>query len=344
MVSSLKQLAAISTDLAITLVVPAEPTGENRAFESHLNRMLAEALDQATEFGSKRAARRLVQSIRDRVEQLSRANLSKGVWIGAHNDDVYVYQLDDETLPQVSVSRSLNVLPLVRQARHANALVLMLTETGCRLASFHARGATVEDRMRSLRVPGLPAKFHGEGARKGRESEGDQVDGRYRQWLRDVARITVRTQRKYPVLGRLPLIVVGVDRYIAYLTEVADSLEIAAVIHGSPDAFTTAELDSRIGVEVDWLRNERVVKALNRATRDIGAGRTSVDLAETRRWAELGRVDSLILEDGVTSDEVLALALDVYSRAGEVLSAPTGAISAHLPVLAPSHWVATLRW
>ncbi|MGA1655927.1 MAG: hypothetical protein ACO39D_07265 [Ilumatobacteraceae bacterium] len=43
MVSSLKQLAAISTDLAITLVVPAEPTGENRAFESHLNRMLAEA-------------------------------------------------------------------------------------------------------------------------------------------------------------------------------------------------------------------------------------------------------------------------------------------------------------
>ena len=137
------------------------------------------------------------------------------------------------------------------------------------------------------------------------------MDGRYRQWLRDVARITVRTQRKYPVLGRLPLIVVGVDRYLAYLTEVADSLEIAAVIHGSPDAFTTAELDSRIGVEVDWLRNEGVVKALNRATRDIGAGRTSVDLAETRRWAELGRVDSLILEDGVTSDEVPALALDV---------------------------------
>ena len=63
MVSSLKQLAAISTDLAITLVVPAEPTGENRAFESHLNRMLAEAQDQATEFGSKRAARRLVQSM-----------------------------------------------------------------------------------------------------------------------------------------------------------------------------------------------------------------------------------------------------------------------------------------
>ncbi|MGA0784896.1 MAG: hypothetical protein ACO3QI_03510 [Ilumatobacteraceae bacterium] len=69
-----------------------------------------------------------------------------------------------------------------------------------------------------------------------------------------------------------------------------------------------------------------------------------MDLAETRRWAELGRVDSLILEDGATSDEVLALALDVYSRAGEVLSAPTGAISAHLPLLAPSHWVAVLRW
>lgn len=198
--------------------------------------------------------------------------------------------------------------------------------------------------MHSLRVPGLPAKFHGEGARKGRESEGDQVDGRYRQWLRDVSRITERTQRKYPVLGRLPLIVVGVDRYIAYLAEVADSLEIAVVIHGSPDAFTVAELDSRIGVEVDWLRNERVTRALNRAARDVGAGRTSVDVAETRRWAELGRVDSLILEDGATSDEVLAIALDVYSRSGEVLSAPTGAISTHLPALAPAHWVAVLRW
>jgi hypothetical protein len=344
MVSSIRDLAAVSADLAITMVVPAERTGDNRAFDSHMNRMLAEVQEKASEFRTQRAAKHIVRSVRSRTEQLDRTHLSNGVWIGAYGDEVVLHRLDDDVVPQVSVANTLNLLPLVRQGRHTNALVLMLTETGCQLFAYHSRGETLDSRLRELRVSGLPKKFPGEGARKGRESEGEQVDGRYRHWLRDVAHMTLKAQQQFPTLGRLPLIVVGVDRYLGYLAEVSSGLDLSAVIHGSPDAFTQSELDSRLAIEVDWLRNDAVVAALNWATRAMGAGRTSVDAAETLRWAQLGRVDTLILEEEVMGDDVLNIALEVFSRAGKVLSAPEGSVAKHLPTLAPSRWVALLRW
>lgn len=344
MAASLNELAAVEAKAAITMVVPTERVGENRAFDSHLTRMLAEAREQTAAFASKRVAKQLVRSVRDRTDALDRAHLSKGLWIGAHDDEVIMHRLDDEVTPQVSVGHTLNLLPLVRQSRRSNALVLLLTEAGCRLIGYHSGGALLHDRLHTLKVRGMPARFHGEGARKGRESEGDQINDRYRQWMRKVARITSKAYRRFPALASVPLIVVGVDRYIGYFTEVSSDLGIASVIHGSPDAFTLTELDQRIASQVDRLRNDAAIAALSRVAQALGAGRTSVDPAETLRWAEMGRIDTLVVEEGVESAEVVRIALQVYSRAGTVLSAPDAAVATHVAALAPSRWVALLRW
>lgn len=344
MAASLNELAAISVPMAITMVVPAERTGLNKAFDSHLNRMLAEAEQAATAFSTKRLAKRAVKIISRSVDRLDRAHLSKGVWVGAFGSRVIIHHLDNEVEPQLNVSTSLNLMPLARQSRRTNALVLLLTETGCRLFVYNTAGETLIQRMRELNVQGMPARFHGEGGRQGREAGSDQRDDRYRQWMRKVAHITARTHDTVAAVTALPLLVVGIDRYLGFLAEVSSDLNIAAVVHGSPDAFTSSDLDRLIATEVDRLRDTLAVAALSRASALIGAGRTSIDPSETKVWAMQGRIDTLVVEDDADDEEVSEFALQVLSRAGQVVSAPSGAIAAQVPSIAAAKWVAILRW
>ncbi len=344
MAASLNELATLTSHAALTMVVSAEHTGENRAFDSHINRMLAEAESLLTTHDTKRGAGRIIRSVRQQVDALDRAHLSQGVWIGAIDDYVAIHHLDDVVEPNLTVSTRLNLLPLVRQSRRTNALVLLLTETGCTLIRYHTSGETLEQRMRALKVPGFPARFGGEGGRQARDAGSDQRDDRYRQWLREVSHIAAQAHATIPAVSSLPLIVVGVDRYIGFLAEVSSNLHISGVIHGSPDAFTASELDRRLAAEVDRMRNDESVATLARIYRALGAGRTSVDASETLAWADLGRVDTLVVEEGTESDEILQIALRVLSKAGRVISAPRDAIAAEVPALGAARWVALLRW
>jgi hypothetical protein len=257
---------------------------------------------------------------------------------------VAIHHLDDVVEPHVTVSNALNLLPLVRQSRRTNALVLLLTETGCKLIRYHTSGDTLDHRIRELKVPGLPARFHGEGGRQARDTGSDQRDERYRHWLREVSNIAAHAHATTPAVAALPLIVVGIDRYIGFLAEVSSNISISGVIHGSPDEFTAAELDQRLAAEVERLRDDEAVATLARISRAVGAGRTSVDAAETMAWADLGRVDTLVVEDGAESDEILKIALQVLSKAGRVISAPRGAIAAEIPDVGATQWVTLLRW
>ena len=344
MVDTLHQLATISAPLAITMVVPAERIGLNAAFDSHLNRMLAEAELDAAKFSNKRLSKRAVRNIERALERLDRTHLSHGVWIGAVPGRVLIHHLDDEVSPHIKVSTTLNLMPLVRQSRRTNALVLLLTETGCRLFVYNTGGETLHQRIRPLKVRGMPTRFHGEGGRQGREAGSDQRDDRYRQWMRKVARLTATTHASVPAVSALPLVVVGIDRYLGFLGEVSDDLHISAVVRGSPDAFTTSDLDQLIAAEVNRLRDARAVATLARAAMLIGMDRVSTDLAETKVWAGQGRIDALLVEDDTDADELAETALHVLSRAGEVVSAPPGAVTAALPSLTPATWVALLRW
>lgn len=198
--------------------------------------------------------------------------------------------------------------------------------------------------MRELNIPGLPARFHGEGGRQGREAGSRQRDDRYRQWIRKVAHLVAHELATTPSVSVLPLIVVGVDRYIGFLAEVSSNLQISGVIHGSPDAFTASDLDQRIAAEVERMRDDDAIATLARISRALGAGRTSVDAAETLVWADLGRIDTLVVEDGVDSDDIAQLVLRVLTKGGRVVSSPVGAIAAQVPIMGSAHWIALLRW
>jgi hypothetical protein len=344
MAGRLHGLATVSAPLAITMVIPAERIGLNHAFDSHINRMLAEAELEATKFSNKRLARRTVRNVGRALERLDRAHLSKGVWVGAFRGGVLVHHLDDDVSPHLNVSTSLNLMPLVRQSRRTNAMVLLLTETGCRLFVYNTAGETISQRLRPLKVRGMPARFHGEGGRPGREVGGEQRDDRYRQWMRKVARITAKTHADTAAVSDLPLVVVGIDRYLGFLAEVSSDLHIAAVVNGSPDAYTSSDLDRLIAAEVDRLRYGLAVSTLSRASSLFGMGRISTDLAETKVWAGQGRIDVLVVEDDADDDELSETALNVLSRAGQVVSAPPGAVVAQMPSLSAAKWVALLRW
>lgn len=137
MAATLNELATLSSHVSLTMVVPADRIGENRAFDSHINRMLAEAELLVAAHDTKRGAKRLIRSVQEQVDALDRAHLSQGLWIGAIDNRVVIHHLDDKVEPHLSVASTLNLLPLVRESRRTNALVLLLTETGCTLIRYH---------------------------------------------------------------------------------------------------------------------------------------------------------------------------------------------------------------
>jgi len=344
MTASINELAAMADGVAVTLTVPTERHGENRAVDSHLTRLLQQVEGELDGLLDKRRRGALLAMLRDRLDSLDRSGFADGLWVGATTDAVFVHHLDDPVEPAVRVGASFDLLPLVRQARRRGALVLLLTEKGCTLHQYRA-AATAEDRLRLVAAEGFPSAFAGEGGRQARDAGSRQRDERYRHWLRRVANATQQAQRALAMVDDLPLVVVGIGRYVGFLTEVSPQLRFDAVVEASPDMLTVQELDRRLADAVRSRFDDAALEVLGRAGRLAASGRTATDAAEVAQLASQGRVDALVLDGmsdgGPALDQVV---LDVLGHAGSVHVVEPGFIDAQLPALAPARLLAVLRW
>lgn len=343
MSATINELAALHATTAVTLVVPTERSGENRAFSSHLTRLLNQADAELVERLGKREGAEFLDRIRAAVEALDTRYLSEGLWVGATEDEVVVHHLDDPAEAQLLIGDTLNLLPLVHQARRGDALVLVLSEQHTDLLRYRADAPTAGERLRSLEAAGFPSVFAGEGGRQGRDTGSRQRDDRYRHWFREVAKATVDARLHLPTAVDLPLVVVGIDRYLGFLTEVASGLSIDAVVASSPDSLTTADLDHRLASAVADLYDAAASAALSRAERMAGAGRTASDLANIANFAAQGRVATLVLDEDATDDSLPGVVIEVLAHAGDVHTVSGGAV-AGAAALTGTPWVALLRW
>jgi hypothetical protein len=342
--ASINDLAALTPATAVTLVVPTERHGDNRAFDSHLTRMLPQVSTELTDRLGKRVADAIVDRIRYELAGIDRAQLGDGLWLGVADGAMFVHHLDDPVTASVRVGDTLDLLPLARQARRHDAIVLTVSEPGADLLRYRAGAPTDTERLRSLRADGFPVAFGGEGGRQARDAGSRQRDDRYRQWLRRVATRVAAAVARTPAAADLPLVVVGVDRYLGFFTEVASGFRVDAVVSASPDALTQAELVRQVTEAVEALYDDAAVAALGRICRSVGSGRAATDLAEIAAWAAQGKVDVLVVDDDVTDDDMAGVVVDVLAHAGTVLTAPPGSVADQLPQLGQPRWAARLRW
>jgi hypothetical protein len=344
MKATINELAAMSEGVAVTITLPTERHGENRAAGSHVTHLFQQAELALEERLSKRERRALMNRLRKQIDSLDHNHFADGLWIGATTDAVFIHHLDDPVEPTVTVGDSLNLLPLARQSRRRGALVLLLTEKGCTLHRYRA-AATAADRLRPIDAEGFPFAFSGEGGRQARDAGSRQRDERYRHWLRRVANATQQAQHTIATVDDLPLVVVGIGRYIGFLAEVSPRLRLDVVIEASPDSLTSQELDTRLTDAVASRFEDAAIAALGRAGRMASTGRTATDVAEVAQLAAQGRVDVLIADghsgNSSTVDQVV---LDVLRHAGTVHVVDSGIIDAQLPALAPAQLLAVLRW
>ncbi len=117
MKATINALAAMAEGIAVTITLPTERHGENRAVGSHITRLLQQAEIALEERINKRERRTIMNRLRKKIDSLDHNHLADGLWIGATNDAVYIHHLDDPVEPTVNVGDSLNLLPLARQSR-----------------------------------------------------------------------------------------------------------------------------------------------------------------------------------------------------------------------------------
>ena len=344
MKATINALAAMPEGVAVTITIPTERHGENRAVGSHVTRLFQQAEIELEARLNKRERRALMSKLRKQTDSLDLRHLAEGLWIGATTDAVFIHHLDDPVEPTVNVGDSLNLLPLARQARRHGALILLLTEKGCTLHRYRA-AATAEDRLQPITGEGFPFPFSGEGGRQARDAGSRQRDERYRHWLRRVANATQQVQQTVTSVDDLPLIVVGIGRYIGFLAEVSPRLRFDVVIEASPDSLTAQELDTRLADAVSSRFEDAAITALGRAGRLTSSGRTATDIAEIAQLAAQGRVDTLIVDGNSGNSSIVDQAvLDVLGHAGTLHVVEPGFIGAQLPELAPAQLLALLRW
>ena len=344
MKATINALAAMSEGVAVTITLPTERHGENRAVDSHVTQLFQQAETGLEKRLDKRARSALMSKLRELIDSLDPNHFAEGLWIGATTDAVFIHHLDDPVEPTVNVGDSLNLLPLARQSRRQGALVLLLTEKGCTLHRYKA-AATAADRLRPITEEGFPFPFSGEGGRQARDAGSRQRDERYRHWLRRVANATQQVQETIAAVDDLPLVVVGIGRYIGFLTEVSPQLRFDVVIEASPDSLTAQELDRRLTDAVSSRFEDAAIAALGRAAHLASSGQTATDVAEVAQLAAQGRVDTLVV-DGSSghSSPIDRAVLDVLGHAGILHVVEPGFIDAQLPALAPAQLVALLRW
>jgi len=344
MSASINDLAAVESSFYVTVVVPTEPHGPNIELESHVTNLVQKVDKNLEEHLTAKERRNFIAHLKRYIKAIDKNNLSRGLWIGASTECFYSHILDDDVEPFVFVGDAFYLEPLVYQAQRKQALVLLLSEKKTSL-NLYKHDQKAQDRLLEIRSEGFPFSFKGEGGRPARDSGSRQRDDRYRRWMRDISEAVSRVRRTSEAVYELPLIVVGIGRYVGFLSEVSSGLKISAVLEGSCDAMSLKDLDDAVGDVVETFFAEETFYALHKASRLQSSGKVVYDAADILNFSALGKVESLILEKNYAKELGLESAVvETLGHGGSVYVADSKDIATVFPDVESPRLIAILRW
>jgi len=152
---------------------------------------------------------------------------------------------------------------------------------------------------------------------------------------------------------RLPLAVVGVERYLAFFHKVATENDVIAEVRGNYDHLSAHDLGKVVWPVVERAFAERRAQVFQRLEAAISARRYASTIGEVWRYAHEGRGELLLLEEGYhqparLSDDGMNIVLsdnpedlnvmddaadvvveEVLQKGGQVVFVPDGSLSAH---------------
>ena len=291
----LQRLKAATSYPSITITLPTHRTSpENQQDPIRVKNLVTEATNRLLGEMTRREAEPLLTRLDALAADINYPHLLDGTALFV-SADVAEWHTVSHTLPErVIIDDTFLIRDLVRAMnRFRRYWVLVLSEKPTRLF------AASRDSLEEVTVGGFPMVHTGPG---GEESlpggfgirRSAHRDERHRQFFRAID----EAFKPFLDADPLPLIVVGVDRWLSFFGEVsAVTNDIIATVLGNYDHATPDEVAQLVWPVAQEQFMARRLEVLDRLGTAVGAQRSSSTLGEVWRAAQIGRGDTLIVED-----------------------------------------------
>lgn len=279
----------------LTITLPTHRTSpENQQDSLRLKNLVKEATNRlVSEFG-----KREVEALLKRLDYLTgtidfRFTLD-GLALFVNQDFARAFRLPFQIKEKVVIGETFFTRDLVYALNHSMRYwVLVLSEKPTRLyEGFNHELTEVEE-------AGFPMVHEGPGGEAPLPGgfgikKSAYRDEKHRQFFRKVD----EALKPFLAADPLPLIVVGVDRYLAFFDEVsAHTKAVIGTVAGNHDKTSPHELGELVQPLVDQHRDARRREALDQLGRAVGERKFVSTVGEVWRMSREGRGDLLLVEE-----------------------------------------------
>lgn len=304
-------------EIAITVVVPTTPVGQNIPARTQIKNLMKVTLEKIAG-----ANKRLIWPIEEQIETLLEDitfwnNQSYGLVLLVTPESLRIFQIPSLVEPAVHVSDRFHLKPLLRSlTARDTAYVLALEEDQIRL--FHVAGDGVEE----VPVPDMPrsaADLFGQATINSKDARG-RIQGQEGQRVRQNQYV----RRVDQVLSDFlkgnddPLIVHAADPLLSFFVNANTHPALSGQhIQGSPKAVSLRDVETAARAILDNIRKEDLAAFWTRFSNLEHEGRASIQTERVARAATFGAVDTLLID----MDETVPGT--VCDRTGDVTFAQT---------------------
>ena len=310
--ADLKIALGLSAPVAISIYAPTHRMSpDNQGDRIVVKNLVSEATSQIEKLGPKRDYEALLGNLDAAFESLDWNHSSEGLGLLVSEHGYWKYLLSHSPEEQVTVDNVFSVSELAKTVNKSwEYYLLVLSESPTRLFQGD------RDSLQELKGE-FPIEHTGRGGASAAPTGFGQqtsviVDEVHRQFFRKISDSLTEVQAKNP----LPLMVTGVERFMAFWSEVAPDHIPEVGIEGSYDFMSEAELSNKVWPQIEQFfrgQNTKIVENLNIAR---GNNTYAGGFEEVLEVALAGRVRVLVVSDEETTNPQTEEAIRATITAG----------------------------
>jgi hypothetical protein len=321
----------LSAPVAVSIYAPTHKMApENQGDRIVMKNLVTVALEEIEKLGPKRDFEQLIDNVNAAFDSVDWNHSTEGLALLISDKGFWKYNLSHSPAEKVTVSDTFAIAELAKTVNKSwEYYLLVLSESPTRL--FQG------DRETLTELKGdFPMEHTGRGGASGIPTAFGQqtsviLNEVHRQFFRKISDGLTKVQAE----NTLPLIATGVERFMAFWSEVAPEHAPAAGIEGSYDFMSEAELSNKIWPQVEMYfraQNKQIVGNLNIAR---GNNTYAGGFDEVLEVAASGRVKVLVISDEETANPKTEQAIRLTMAAGgEVYFVPASELENYSSIAA----------
>lgn len=345
-------LSQYQNSICVSLIARTHRSApENSKDQVVVKNLLNQARERLLEVGSSREVEPILERISTLIDEVDWNHTEEGLLLFASDDFSLATQVPYPVRSRVVIDETFATRDLLFTLnRSPHYRVLVLSEKPTRLYE------AFRDQVFEVKSGGFPLEHAGPGGSASLPNPtyrnlSRYRDDKHREFFRQVDRRLASIQAAQP----LPLVVMGVDRYLAFFRETSQHMKwVVGTVEGSYDWKSEAQISSLAWPVMERHLDSMCLQRLGELEAAVSANRYASTVDKVWRAAREGRVATLLVEEdyhfsaGVDEngylveegavmtmeDAVDELAELVIQRGGDVVFLPNSTLEAHQRIAA----------